>query len=125
MDCGATGTTTTLPSTLYDKEYFLTACEDIKNSRITRRMLSRRLSQAFAVASVGPGMRVLDVDAGARDCAPLRQLARMLSALIRRVAVDLSHEIIRVAGEPLPGKMGVYQATPSGCRFHRTCLTAR
>jgi SAM-dependent methyltransferase len=54
-----------LPSSLYDESYFLTACEgyhEYANSE--GRQLSRRLEQAFAVAGISPGMRVLDVGSG-------------------------------------------------------------
>ena len=55
----------TLPSTLYDEEYFLTACEGYDVFLESEgRHLSRRLNDAFALAEVEPGMRVLDVGCG-------------------------------------------------------------
>lgn len=54
-----------LPSTLYTEEYFLTACEGYDEFLASEgQHLSRRLRDAFAVAEVLPGMRVLDVGCG-------------------------------------------------------------
>jgi SAM-dependent methyltransferase len=54
-----------LPSILYDESYFLTACEGYQEYASSEgRQLSRRLEQAFAVAGIAPGMRVLDVGSG-------------------------------------------------------------
>jgi len=54
-----------LPSTLYTEEYFLTACEGYDVFLESEgRHLSRRLHDAFQVAEVAPGMRVLDVGCG-------------------------------------------------------------
>lgn len=54
-----------LPSTLYDETYFLTACEGYEEFIESEgQHLSRRLAQSFAVADVRPGMRVLDVGCG-------------------------------------------------------------
>jgi cyclopropane fatty-acyl-phospholipid synthase-like methyltransferase len=54
-----------LPSTLYTEEYFLTACEGYDEFLESEgRHLSRRLSDAFAMANVQPGMRLLDVGCG-------------------------------------------------------------
>jgi cyclopropane fatty-acyl-phospholipid synthase-like methyltransferase len=54
-----------LPSTLYTEEYFLTACEGYDEFLESEgRHLSRRLSDAFAMAEVRSGMRLLDVGCG-------------------------------------------------------------
>ena len=54
-----------LPSTLYTEEYFLTACEGYDVFLESEgQQLSRRLQDAFAVAEVQPGMKVLDVGCG-------------------------------------------------------------
>jgi cyclopropane fatty-acyl-phospholipid synthase-like methyltransferase len=54
-----------LPSTLYNEEYFLTACEGYDVFVASEgEHLSRRLRDAFAVAEVEAGMRILDVGCG-------------------------------------------------------------
>jgi len=54
-----------LASTLYDEEYFLTACEGYHEFLESEgQQLSRRLTEAFKVAEVRPGMRILDVGSG-------------------------------------------------------------
>jgi len=54
-----------LPSTLYTEEYFLTACEGYDVFIESEgQHLSRRLRDAFSVAEVTSGMRVLDVGCG-------------------------------------------------------------
>ncbi len=54
-----------LPSTLYNREYFLTACEGYDVFLESEgQHLSRRLNDAFAVAEVAEGMRLLDVGCG-------------------------------------------------------------
>ncbi len=120
-----------LPSTLYNQDYFLTACEGHEEFvRTQGEHLSRRLREAFAVASVEPGMRVLDVGCGRgeilRHCAQLGADAYGID--YAEVAVNLSQEIAQASPQaPLPGKMGVYQADakrlpfPSG-RFDRVLM---
>lgn len=54
-----------LPSSLYTEEYFLTACEGYDVFLESEgRHLSRRLNDAFAMADVKKGMRLLDVGCG-------------------------------------------------------------
>ncbi len=54
-----------LPSTLYTEEYFLTACEGYDEFLESEgQHLSRRLRDAFAMAGVESGMRLLDVGCG-------------------------------------------------------------
>jgi cyclopropane fatty-acyl-phospholipid synthase-like methyltransferase len=102
-----------LPSTLYDKDYFLTACEGHEEFiKSQGENLSRRLREAFAVASVEPGMRVLDVGCGrgeiVRHCARLGAHAYGID--YAQVAVDLSQELLQSVNGPVPGKMSIYQA---------------
>ena len=120
-----------LPSALYDKEYFLTACEGHQEFiRSQGEHLSRRLSEAFAVASVEPGMRVLDVGCGRgeiiRHCAQLGADAYGID--YAEVAINLSQEIVQSSADaPTPGRTGVYQADakhlpfPAG-RFDRVLM---
>jgi len=101
-----------LPSALYSRDYFLTACEGYEEFIESQgEHLSRRLHQAFAVASVEPGMRVLDVGCGRgeilRRCAQLGADACGID--YAQVAVTLSKEIIR-ASVGVPGRMSVYRA---------------
>ena len=102
-----------LPSTLYDQDYFLTACEGHEEFVKTQgEHLSRRLSKAFAVASVEPGMCVLDVGCGRGEI--LRHCARLGADAYgidyAEVAVDLSQDLLQSESGPAPGKTGVYQA---------------
>lgn len=54
-----------VPPDRYDHDYFLSVCEGYQEFVATEgRELSRRLRAAFAVAGIGPGMRVLDVGCG-------------------------------------------------------------
>lgn len=54
-----------LPSELYDEEYFLTACEGYDVFIESEgKHLSRRLTQSFEAADVRAGMKVLDVGCG-------------------------------------------------------------
>jgi len=104
------GQPSALPSTLYDKDYFLTACEGHEEFLKSQgELLSRRLSEAFAVASVEPGMRVLDVGCGRGEI--LRHCARLGADAYgidyAEVAVDLSQDLIQSAGgSPAGGSPG-------------------
>ncbi|MBN1314325.1 MAG: methyltransferase domain-containing protein [Anaerolineales bacterium] len=63
-------------SRLYDKDYFLTACEGFQEFIDSEgEQLSRRLAEAFAVAGIKEGMRVLDVGSGRGEI--VRQCARL------------------------------------------------
>lgn len=90
-----------LPASLYDQTYFLSACEgheEFVESHGER--LSRRLESAFEHAAVLPGMAVLDVGCGRGEilshCARLN--ARAIGIDYAPVAVALSRET--VAGGP-------------------------
>jgi cyclopropane fatty-acyl-phospholipid synthase-like methyltransferase len=101
-----------LPPDLYTEEYFLNACEGFEEFTESQGdRLSRRLSAAFAIAEVKPGMQVLDVGCGRgeilRHCAKLGADAYGID--YAPVAVELSRRA--VAGEQrAPGKMGVAQS---------------
>ncbi len=95
----------------YDEAYFLGACEGyIEFISSEGAHLSRRLSEAFRVAEVGPGMRVLDVGCGRgeilRHCAGLG--ARACGVDYAPVAARMARGLAAV--EEGRGEMGVYQA---------------
>ncbi|MHB8624660.1 MAG: class I SAM-dependent methyltransferase [Aggregatilineales bacterium] len=82
---------------LYTKEYFLTACEGYDEFIASEGdRLSRRLNAGFALASVQPGMRVLDVGCGRGEI--LRHCARLGADAYgidyAPVAVRLSRDVI-------------------------------
>jgi len=103
---------TPLPSALYTEDYFLTACEGHEEYVESHGAhLSRRLSAALAVASVEPGMRVLDVGCGRgeilRHCARLG--AHAYGVDYADVAVRMSREVARAEHalqSPRPQGMG-------------------
>ncbi len=103
-----------LPPDLYTEEYFLTACEGYEEWITSEgEHLSRRLSSAFAVAAVEPGMRVLDVGCGrgeiVRHCARLG--ADVIGIDYAPVAVRMTHELIaEQPGDRPPGRMGLARA---------------
>jgi cyclopropane fatty-acyl-phospholipid synthase-like methyltransferase len=83
---------------LYTEDYFLTACEGYAEFAESHgEHLSRRLTAAFEVAAVEPGMRVLDVGCGRgeilRRCAQLG--ARAYGIDYADVAVRMSHDVAR------------------------------
>jgi cyclopropane fatty-acyl-phospholipid synthase-like methyltransferase len=105
-----------LPSTLYTEDYFLTACEGYSEFMQTEgEHLSRRLSSAFEIAAVEPGMAVLDVGCGRgeilRRCAELG--ADAYGVDYAAVAVAMSRDLIAKvdkASNGVPGRLGVAQA---------------
>lgn len=99
-----------LPSNLYTEEYFRTACEGYDEFNATEgQHLSRRLSAAFALAEVTPGMSVLDVGCGRgeilRHCAALGADAYGID--YAPVAVNMSQQVIEGLDDRMPGKTGV------------------
>ena len=77
----------------YDEAYFLGACEGYAEFIASEGAhLSRRLSQAFEVAEVGPGMRVLDVGCGRGEI--LRHCARLGA---QACGVDYAPVAVRMA----------------------------
>ena len=96
----------------YDEAYFLGSCEGYSEFIVSEGMhLSRRLSQAFEVADVAPGMRVLDIGCGRGEV--LRHCARLGA---QAYGVDYAPVALRMArglamaGEKEQSTMGVYQA---------------
>ena len=101
-----------LPSTLYTEEYFLTACEGYDVFIESEgKHLSRRLNDAFAIAEVQPGMRLLDVGCGRgeilRHCIRLGVEAYGLD--YAEAATRMSRDVIldEFEGEAQPGRVGV------------------
>jgi ubiquinone/menaquinone biosynthesis C-methylase UbiE len=101
-----------LPPDLYTEDYFLHACEGYEEfSESQGERLSRRLSAAFALASVTPGMRVLDVGCGRGEI--LRHCARLGAEAYgidyAPVALDMASKVVADEKQS-PGKTGVAQA---------------
>lgn len=99
-----------LPSTLYTEEYFRTACEGYDEFNASEgQHLSRRLSAAFRLAEVVPGMNVLDVGCGRgeilRHCANLG--ANAYGVDYADVAVQMSKAVLDGLDEDTPGAGGV------------------
>jgi cyclopropane fatty-acyl-phospholipid synthase-like methyltransferase len=100
-----------LPSDLYTEEYFLTACEGYEEWIDSEgEHLSRRLSSAFELAAVEPGMLILDVGCGrgeiVRHCARLG--ADVFGIDYADVAVRMTRRLIDGEADPRPsGKMAV------------------
>jgi len=109
-----------LPSSLYTEEYFLTACEGYDVFIESEGAhLSRRLRDAFALADIQPGMRVLDVGCGRgeilRHCMHLGVEAHGMDYAVAaaRMSRDVvASEIERLAAEGQRSTMqpGVLQA---------------
>ncbi|MDX2161717.1 MAG: methyltransferase domain-containing protein [bacterium] len=102
-----------LPSTLYTEEYFRTACEGYDEFNTSEgEQLSRRLSSAFALAKVEPGMTLLDVGCGRGEI--LRHAAQLGADAYgidyAEVAVELSHRVIESANGITPGRTAVFLA---------------
>ena len=103
----------------YDEAYFLGSCEGyVEFAASEGAHLSRRLSQAFEVAEVMPGMLVLDVGCGRGEI--LRHCARLGA---RAYGVDYAPVALRMAwglamaDEETRGAMGVYQANAKRLPF--------
>lgn len=103
-----------LDPNLYTEEYFTTACEGFSEFLDTEgEHLSRRLSAAFELAEVTPGMRVLDVGCGRGEillhCARLGADAYGID--YAPVAMQLSQRLVqRTEEEQLTAKLGLAQA---------------
>lgn len=102
-----------LPSDLYTEEYFLNACEGYEEWIDSEgENLSRRLAAAFEVATVEPGMAILDVGCGrgeiVRHCARLG--ADAFGIDYAQVAVGMTRNVIRSEPPEDRGRMGVARA---------------
>jgi ubiquinone/menaquinone biosynthesis C-methylase UbiE len=93
----------------YDEAYFLGACEGYETFIASEGAhLSRRLKQAFEVAGVVPGMRVLDIGCGRGEI--LRHCAQLGA---RAYGVDYAPVAVRMAQTSTnadQGKASVYLA---------------
>lgn len=108
-----------LPSTLYTEEYFRTACEGYDEfNQSEGEQLSRRLKAAFELATITPGMMVLDVGCGRgeilRHCARLGAHAYGID--YATVAVNMTAEVIH-GTDGRSGKIGVSQADAKALPF--------
>ena len=102
-----------LPSTLYTEEYFLTACEGYDVfTESEGAHLSRRLQDAFAVAEVRPGLRVLDVGCGRgeilRHCMKLGIEAYGVD--YAEAATRMTYRVIAAEQQREIGQNGVHSA---------------
>lgn len=104
-----------LPPELYTEEYFLTACEGYEEWIATEgEHLSRRLAAAFELASVEPGMQILDVGCGrgeiVRHCARLGADAYGID--YAPVAVRMTRDLLDEGNSNgvQPGQMSVSRA---------------
>lgn len=120
-----------LPPDLYTEEYFLTACEGYEEWLASEgEHLSRRLASAFEVASVEPGMVVLDIGCGrgeiVRHCARLG--ADVFGIDYAPVAVRMTRDLMRAEPQQAGrGRIGIGLADakrlpfPDGC-FDRVLM---
>ena len=113
-----------LPSTLYDESYFLSACEGFQEyTHSEGRQLSRRLKQAFAVAGIAPGMQVLDIGSGRGEI--VLQCARLgAHACGMDFAAAANQLAIRMlaASSPVEATMGIVQADAKIVPFPGQCF---
>ena len=103
----------------YDEAYFLGSCEGYAEFIASEGTgLSRRLSQAFAVAEVAPGMQVLDIGCGRGEI--LRHCARLgvqaCGVDYAPVALRMARELI-AADQETRGVEGIYQANAKRLPF--------
>lgn len=105
-----------LPSELYTEEYFLTACEGYDVYLESEgEHLSRRLHDAFVVAEVRPGMRILDVGCGRgeilRHCMRLGVEAHGIDYADAATAMSLSAVTAELDSLDGPAEQRVFPAT--------------
>ncbi|MEO0565413.1 MAG: methyltransferase domain-containing protein, partial [Chloroflexota bacterium] len=98
---------TPVSAALYTEEYFRTACEGFDEFNASEgEHLSRRLTAAFNLAKVVPGMNVLDVGCGRgeilRHCADLGANAYGID--YAPVAVEMSRQVLENMADDVPGE---------------------
>lgn len=102
-----------VPSVLYDEQYFLNVCEGYEEFRSSEgTYLSQRLAEALSVAGIADGMQVLDVGCGRGEVVRrVSQLgAHAYGIDYAAVAVRISHQVAQQTPDgELP--VGVYQAS--------------
>ena len=108
-----------LPSTLYTEEYFLTACEGYDVFLESEGAhLSRRLRDAFALADVRAGMRVLDLGCGRgeilRHCMRLGIEAHGMD--YAAVVTQMSRDVVAAEIEKAAGEGSSPRNTPGVCQ---------
>ncbi|MFP4343202.1 MAG: class I SAM-dependent methyltransferase [Anaerolineales bacterium] len=108
-----------VPSVLYDEDYFLKACEGYSEFVSSEgEYLSRRLSEALAVAGIAPGMQVLDVGCGRGEL--LRHVHRLGA---RPFGIDYATVAVRMARAVVDreteggAEIGVYRANAQQLPF--------
>lgn len=111
---------------LYTEEYFRTACEGYDEFNETEgEQLSRRLSAAFALAEIKPGMKVLDVGCGRgeilRHCAKLG--ADAFGIDYAPAAIQLSQQVLGDLDPERDGQTGVILADAKKLPFASETFT--
>lgn len=102
-----------VPSVLYDEQYFLNVCEGYQEFRSSDgAYLSQRLAEALAVAGIAEGMQVLDVGCGRGEI--LRSTSELGAHAYgidyASVAVRISKQVaVQIQSDEVP--VGVYQAS--------------
>ncbi len=108
-----------VPSVLYDEEYFLHVCEGFEEFGSSEgAYLSQRLAEALAVAGIAQDMSVLDIGCGRGEIllSTAHLGARAFGIDYAAAAVQLSRQVARRPGrEGLP--IGVYQASALSLPF--------
>ncbi len=115
-----------VPSVLYDENYFLSACEGYSEFLSSEgAYLSRRLAEALTIAGIAAGMHVLDIGCGRGEI--LRHIhnlgGRPVGIDYAEAAVRLSRRTVQTAQDII----GIYQADAQRLpfadgQFHRVLM---